>query len=98
MYKVASKAVKTKIKNARHNKGQPNNVMTTSGVEIQRTQSERSSPDFSRRRHSQDSNIGSSFSSSPSHSYSSSDMNILAELELEGLFEKPEANRNVSLR
>lgn len=95
VYKTASKAVKTKIKNARSSNTQ-GNVMTTSGIEIGMSL-DRSSPDLVRRRHSQDSNNNSSGTSSPSHSFSSSDMNILQELEQEGLFDKPEINRSVSL-
>lgn len=94
VYKTASKAVKTKIKNARSSNTQ-GNVMTTSGIEIGMSL-DRSSPDLLRRRHSQDSNNNSSGTSSPSHSFSSSDMNILQELEQEGLFDKPEINRSVS--
>lgn len=70
--------------------------MTTSGIEIGMSL-DRSSPDLVRRRHSQDSNNNSSGSSSPSHSFSSSDMNILQELEQEGLFDKPEINRSVRI-
>uniref|UniRef100_A0A336M7L7 CSON013290 protein n=1 Tax=Culicoides sonorensis TaxID=179676 RepID=A0A336M7L7_CULSO len=89
VYKSASKAVKSKIKNARSANSQ-GNVMTTSGIEIG-SSFDAITPDFNRhRRHSQDSDNNSSGSSSPSHSLSSSDMNILQELEQEGLFDKPE--------